>query len=78
MRFFLIALLCSTFTLSAYAVPYQIPEPTPSLFTNYGIFDELSEKLGDGTLHTEDDLLSSLDFVQECEAFRYQRRNQSY
>ncbi len=75
MRFFLLALLCSTFTVSAYAVPYQIPDPTPGVCTNDGIFDELSEKLGDGTLHTEDDLLASLDFVQECEAFRYKKRN---
>ncbi len=56
------------------AVPYRIPSPSQEVCTNDAVFDELSQKLGDGTLHSEEDLLASLDFVEKCETYRYQKK----
>lgn len=65
---YLTALLFGVICLGqAYALPYRIPAPTYESCSNQRVYEELSQHLGDGTLFSDDDLLSSLSFVEDCE-----------
>lgn len=71
MRYLLFTLTLTLVSLApASASPYRIPEPDFQVCTSGAVFDELSERLADGTLNTEADLLASLNFVQDCEQLR--------
>ncbi len=52
----------------ACAMPYRIPAPTYETCTNQKVYEELSLHLGNGSLFSDEDLLASLSFVENCES----------
>lgn len=62
-----VAAVCAGSAVQVQAAPFVIPQPSLQVCRNDNIMQQLTDSISSGALRGDDNLLASLNFVQDCQ-----------